>query len=129
MSDTDGLTPTYMYLLQDPTVQSDFTFDWLAGGVRQAVYRFRAYQSAFDTSQPAQQLVADTVQGPAQMGDVPERADQAVLMTQFPAPPTWGVSTVPVTLILDGYLTFKWMVTFQEPVMEFRLDGTWTRVS
>ncbi len=104
-----------------------FEFDYYDNDVRQTYYMFRSYSDPLTTSKNWQDLQSTISQGPQTIGDIPDRENDAVLMTMSDATVTWALQTFPVRLILGGILVWDWKVTFEIPVFPFRLDGTWTQ--
>jgi hypothetical protein len=112
----------------NPQVNAQFNF--LDQGSDIGAFMFKCFgQDPITSSQSflgAQNC--EVVQGPGSINEIPARADQALLMTVEAAPATTAVQTKRLRLTLEGVLSWEWDVTFDFPVLPFRMDGTWTRV-
>ncbi|PGD13316.1 hypothetical protein [Bacillus toyonensis] len=102
----------------------NFQFSWGS-----AIWNFNSLDTTtFTTSNPNQALQSAPIQVPSSINDVPDSESNAVLMTDPAASSTWATQTHHVHLNLGGFITFKWEVMFEFPMLPFRLDGIWTRL-
>ncbi|MFI0507522.1 hypothetical protein ACH3WN_32525 [Streptomyces albogriseolus] len=115
--------------------------DQFGNGIARFSFRYYddgAFQEAFDftsldadevsTSDLDQQLAVDIIITPDSVDSLPMVDQDAGLQTLSDAPATSALETQTISLSLGGSFVGKWSVTFEVPIHEFNLDGSWVKL-